>query len=339
VTADAAPRPSPLAALPGLLFVVLLSWAAIAAADAPWVRARLHVSPLLLVIVFGMLWRSTLPLPGVLAPGLRVAQRGVLRWGVAALGFRLGFGELIGIGAPALAVVTISTFVALVFGWWIAERLRVGHKLGLLLGVGGAICGASAIVAADTVVQSDHRDVPIALGVVTLLGTIGIFVYPLLRHPLGIGDFAFGVWDGASLHETAQVVAAGFAVSEEAGRVATVVKLARIALLAPVVLYLGWTMRRHHEAAGRAHVAPVPWFLALFVLFAIVNSSGWLPAAWIERIRHLDVWILCAGMAGVGLQTGFRDLREAGLRPIAAGAAQWVVLSVVAYGLARTFVG
>ena len=146
--------------------------------------------------------------------------------------------------------------------------------------------------------------------------------------------FVYGVWDGASLHEMAQVVAAGFAVSDEAARVATVVKLARICMLAPVVFYLGWRMRRHHEATGQAKVAPVPWFLVLFLVFAVLNSTGWIPKPWLEQLRRADLWLLCVGMAGVGLQTGFNDLRDAGVRPIAAGAAQWAFLATLSYALA-----
>ena len=154
----------------------------------------------------------------------------------------------------------MSTTVALFAGWWISRRLGVSEKLGLLLGVGGAICGASAVVAADTVVQAEKRDSALALGIITLLGTIGIAFYPLLARALHMTDFVYGVWDGASLHEMAQVVAAGFGVSEEAARVATVVKLVRIALLAPVVFYLAWRLRHQHREAGAARVSPVPWF-------------------------------------------------------------------------------
>jgi len=242
--------------------------------------------------------------------------------------------ELVKIGAPALVVVTVSTFTSLAFGWWIARRLGVSEKLGILLGVGGAICGASAVVAADSVVQGEKRDSAIALGVITLLGTLGIVIYPLIQRAFGMNEFLYGVWDGASLQEMAQVVAAGFGVSDEAARVATVVKLARIALLAPVVVWLSWSMRRHHVAAGRAKVSPLPWFLVLFVVFAIVNSLGGVPVAALETARKVDLWLLCIGMAGVGLVTGFRDLRVAGVRPIAAGAAQWVVLAGVSFGLA-----
>jgi uncharacterized integral membrane protein (TIGR00698 family) len=320
--------------LPGLLLCAVLGTAALALADLPWVRDRLHLSALLLVILLGMMWRSLAPVPRPAIPGIHAAQRPLLRWAVAGLGFRLSLPELWLIGGQTLIVVVISTTAALLFGWWVADRLGIGHKLGLLLGVGGAICGASAVVAADSVVQGEKRDAAVALGVITLLGTVGIVLYPLLQRASGMSEFVYGVWDGASLHEMAQVVAAGFGVSDEAARVATVVKLARICLLAPVVLYLGWSLRRHHEAAGQARVAPVPWFLALFVLFAVINSTGLLDGKVVDTLRRADLWLLCVGMAGVGLQTGFADLREAGMRPIAAGALQWLFLAIVAYALA-----
>jgi uncharacterized integral membrane protein (TIGR00698 family) len=323
------------AVLPGLLIAALLATAALWLADLPWVQHTLHWSALLIVILLGIAWKSLAPIPHPLEPGIRMAQRPVLRWAVAGLGFRLGIQELWKIGGPALGVVVVSTFAALLFGWWVSRRLGLTEKLGLLLGVGGAICGASAVVAADSVVQAERRDTALALGIITLLGTIGIVVYPLLHHLFGTTEFVYGVWDGASLHEMAQVVAAGFGVSEEAARVATVVKLARIALLAPVVFYLAWWLRRRHEKVGQAHVAPVPWFLLLFVIFAIVNSLGWIPAAWLDRIRRADLWLLCVGMAGVGLQTGLGDLRDAGLRPILAGTLQWIFLSSVSLALAR----
>jgi uncharacterized integral membrane protein (TIGR00698 family) len=321
--------------LPGLLLAGLLAAAAVWLADLPWVKGTLHLSALLLVILLGMVVKSIVPLPAAAVPGVRMAQRPVLRWAVAGLGFRLSIPELWRIGAPALVVVVLSTSAALLFGWWVARRLGVAEKMGLLLGVGGAICGASAVVAADSVVQGEKRDSALALGVITLLGTLGIVLYPLLHRVLGVSDFVYGVWDGASLHEMAQVVAAGFGVSEEAARVATVVKLARICLLAPVVVGLGWWLRRRHQAAGQAHVAPVPWFLLLFLAFAALNSIGWPPAPWLARVQQADLWLLCVGMAGVGLQTGFGDLKDAGPRPIAVGALQWLFLSALALVLAR----
>lgn len=326
---------------PGLALTVALAAGAIWLASTEFVDKRLHLSALLLVILLGMLVRSVVHLPESTAPGIRVAQRPILRWAVAGLGFKLSLGELVAIGAGPLVVVVTTTVGALWFGWWLADRMGIGHKLGLLLGVGGAVCGASAVVAADSVVQGEKTDAAYSLGIITLLGTIGIVVYPLIARWLGMGDFAYGVWNGASLHEMAQVVAAGYGVSEHAAEVSTVVKLARICLLAPIVFYLAWNLRRHREAAGQAKVAAVPWFLVLFVVFAGINSVSWgflgidaatqkEVVAWAVRI---DLWLLAIGMAGVGLQTGFRDLKGVGWRPVVVGAAQWAVLAVSAYAL------
>lgn len=334
--------------LPGLALCAALAFAAVWLAELPWTKQTLHVSPLLLVILLGMLLRIVAALPAAFTPGVRMAQRPVLRWAVAGLGFNLTLARLWAIGAPALVVVTVSTFTALGFGWWIARRLGVPEKLGLLLGVGGAICGASAVVAADSVVQSEHQDPPVALGVITLLGTIGILVYPLLGHALGMSARLFGLWDGGSLHEMAQVVAAGDSVSREAREIATTAKLARISLLAPVVLGLGWWLRRRAARAaaggatsgvGTAHVAPVPWFLAVFVGFAALNSLAWIPPRVLASAVFVDRWLLCVGMAGVGLVTGFGELRAAGWKPILAATLQWVFLSALAFALARAIAG
>lgn len=330
---------SAIEALPGLLLCAALAAGAVLLADAPLVRDRAHVSALLLVILLGMAVRSLVPLPAAIGPGVRLAQRPVLRWAVAGLGFRLSLPELWAIGGPALGVVVVSTFAALLAGVWIARRLGLERDFGVLLGVGGAVCGASAVVAADSVVQAEKRHAALALGVITLLGTAGIVIYPPLARAFGMSDFLFGVWDGASLHEMAQVVAAGFGVSDEAARVATVVKLARITLLAPIVFGLAWWRRRHHERAGAAKVAAVPWFLVLFVAFAALNSLGVVPRPALEALRRGDLWLLCVGMAGVGLQTGVHDLRAAGARPLIAGAAQWVFLAALSFVLAHWLLG
>lgn len=332
--------------LPGLVVSVLLATAAFLLADQPFVKDTLHLSALLLVILVGMAMRSVMPLPAWADPGVRMAQRPVLRWAVAGLGFRLSLGEIARIGAPALVVVVTSTAAALGFGWWIGRRLGLNDKFATLLSVGGGICGASAVVAADSVVHAEKRDSALAVGIITLLGTIGIVAYPFLGRAAHMGDFVFGVWDGASVHEMAQVVAAGATFSKEATAVATVVKLVRITLLAPVVFFLAWRARRalvagagergtSRPGAGKAPtVSPVPWFLVLFVLFAALNSTAWLAPQLVRQIQNADLWLLCVGMAGVGLQTSFGDMTRAGWAPIAAGAAQWLLLGTLSYALA-----
>jgi uncharacterized integral membrane protein (TIGR00698 family) len=334
--------------LPGLFLSAALASAAFLLAEQPFVKDTLHLSALLLVILLGMAIRTFVPIPAWAAPGVRLAQRPVLRWAVAGLGFRLSLGEIVRIGGPALAVVVVSTFAALVFGVWVGRRLGLSPKFATLLSVGGGICGASAVVAADSVVQAEKRESALSLGIITLLGTIGIAAYPWIGRAAGMSDFLYGLWDGASLHEMAQVVAAGSGFSREATGVATVVKLVRITLLAPVVFFLAWQVRRAalaHEAGSdpsqagvRANVPLVPWFLVLFVGFAALHSSGWLDPGLVKQVVRADLWLLCVGMAGVGLQTSFADMGRAGWAPITAGTLQWLLLAALSYGLAVLFV-
>lgn len=326
-----------LEALPGVALAAVLATAAFLLARHPFFKDTLHVSALLLVILLGMAWRTLLPVPEGALPGIRVAQRPLLRWAVAGLGLKLSLGEILRIGGPALVVVVASTFASLAFGVWVAGRLGMSRKGGVLLAVGTSVCGASAVVAADSVVLGEKEDSAIAMGVITLLGTIGIVAYPYLGRWLGMNDFLFGLWDGASVHEMAQVVAAGASFSKRAVEVATVVKLTRICLLAPIVFGLAWWLRRRGRV-GHAHVSLVPWFLVLFVVFAAINSSGLAHKPTLDALRDADLWLLCVGMAGVGLQTGFHDLRRAGFAPIAAGAVSWVFLAALSYGLALAFV-
>jgi len=306
---------------------VALAVVAILLGGTPFAKETLHIGELLIVIVLGMVIRSVLPLPESLNPGLGVARGAILRWAVAGLGFKLSIAELAKIGGPALVVIVISTAVALFAGYWLAKRFGVHEHLAIFLGIGGGICGASAIVAADSVVKSEKGHVACGLGIITLWGTVGILAFPYLGKLLGLGPFAFGIWNGASLHEMAQVVAAGQSYGADAVVPSTVAKLARICLLAPVVVGLSWWLTRRHESHGDAKVAPVPWFLVAFLVFAAINSVGWLPKETVAMILRADLWLLCIGMAGVGLQSGFQDVRREGWAPVMAALLQWVILA------------
>ncbi len=326
--------------LPGLLLCVALAAGAVFLAEIAWVKDNLRLSALLLVILIGMIVGSFVALPESFGPGLKLAQRPILRLAVAGLGLRLSLAKLGEIGGPALVIVVVSTLAALVFAWWLAPLLKVPRKVGLLLGVGGAICGASAVVAADSVVQGEKGEAAISVGIITLLGTVGILVYPLLGHALGMSPFFYGLFSGATLHEVAHVAAAGTALGPEALETATVVKLARITLLAPIVFYLAWSLNKKSEKTGDADVPLVPWFLVVFVILAALNTAidaaGYTAQAkpTVDALLRLDLFLLTVGMAGVGLQTRFKQLKEAGPMPILLGFAQWIFLAVVAYGLA-----
>jgi uncharacterized integral membrane protein (TIGR00698 family) len=323
--------------LPGLALCLVLALASIALAEIAWVRETLRLSPLLIVILLGMavgtLWR----LPQSADEGVRTAQKPLLRWAVAGLGLKLSIPKLIEIGGPALAVVTVATLGSMAFGWWLAVRLGAGEKLAMLLSVGTSVCGASAVVAADSVVQAEGEEAAVSLGTITLWGTVGIFAMPWIAHALGMSEFAYGVWAGATLQEMAQVVAGAEGFSQGSVAVATVVKLARICWLAPIVFFLAWWLNRRGARTGEARVQAVPWFLVAFLVLAGFNSvapSLGVPEALLAQANRFVLVLLSVGMAGVGLKTNLRDLKRAGWLPVSLGLAQMAFLAALALGLA-----
>ena len=319
--------------VPGLALCIGLGSLAFVVGDVGWVKDTVHVGPLLLVLLVGMAWQAAAGLPAGYSLGLNLAKKPILRWAVAGLGFRLSVGEVWRVSGPALGVLIVSTGAAVWVGLRLARRFRVSEKMGMLLSVGGAVCGASAVVAADTVVQADENEAAYAVGVITVVGTVGTILYPLADHLLGLSDRLYALWDGASLPEMAQVVAAGDSVSAAAAEHATVVKLVRICLLAPIVFSFAWALRARRRAAGEARVPLVPWFLVAFLGCVALTSTGWLGAGLLAWLQRADLWLLCVGMAGVGLHTSFRTLRASGPRPLLIGAVQCVFLSVLSLGL------
>lgn len=328
--------------LPGLALVVAMAFIADWLAGTPFVEDTLRFSSLLIVILLGILIASVWKLPDVLGAGIKLAQKPILRWAVAGLGFRLTLQEVAAIGAPAIAVVLIGVTGSFLFCVWLGKILGLGEKLSLLLATGGAICGASAIVAADSVVEAEGKDAAVSLGIITLWGTVGIFVFPILAKAFGLGDFVYGLICGATLHETAQVVAAASGLSPEATNVATVVKLVRICTLAPMVFGIGWWIRRSSTTqSGEAKVSLVPWFLVMFVVFSLmvsVISDASFQGFVKDSVNPVVKLLLAVGMAGVGLQTNVRDLWKAGWKAMGLGLAQWVVL-IGLTGLAITLFG
>ncbi|QYK52009.1 MAG: putative sulfate exporter family transporter [Fimbriimonadaceae bacterium] len=327
-------------AVPGLALVLVLALFANWLSEVPVVKDQLRFSALLLVILLGILIASAWTLPKMFEPGLKIAQKPILRWGVAGLGFRLTLQELAGIGAPALLVVVLAVAGSFLFCVWLGKIIGIDKKLGLLLATGGSICGASAIVAADTVVEAEGQDAAVSMGIITLWGTVGIFIFPVLAKAMGWADFAYGLFCGATLHETAQVVAAASGISPAAVGVATVVKLVRICTLAPMVFGIGWWLRRTSDSEATAKVSLVPWFLVMFCVFSAMVSFiqvDSFQALVKDQINPAVKLLLAVGMAGVGLQTNVRDLWKAGWKSVGLGLAQWVALILITLTLMSVF--
>lgn len=308
--------------LPGLALVAACTLASYLAA-----RLLPTLSPLIWAVFVGMAVASVWRVPATLQPGARFAARSLLRVGVALLGLRIVLGQLVAIGLPGLAVIGVVVPATLLGTLWLGRRLGIPPALSLLVGTGSAICGASAIVAMDAVTESDEEDVTVAVATVTVFGTAAIMVLPLLQeHLLHLGTVAYGTWAGSSIHEVAQVVAAAAPMGSEAVRVATVVKLTRVVMLVP--LLLGVTTIQRRTAANSTSLPgglPVPLFVLGFLACVGIASLRILPAGVSAGAGQLDVALLAAALAGLGLMVDMRAIVRLGWRPLVLGAGAWAL--------------
>ncbi|GLX00180.1 putative sulfate exporter family transporter [Microtetraspora sp. NBRC 16547] len=263
--------------------------------------------------------------------GTRFAAKQVLRAGVVLLGLQLAVSDVLGLGGPMLGAVVIITVATFLGTRWLGARMGVPPGQSLLIATGTAVCGAAAIAAMNSVSDSDEEDVAAGIGLVTICGTLAIFAMPLLREPLGLDPEMFGAWAGASIHEVSQVVATAAAVPG-AMAAAVVVKLTRVALLAPLLAGVGIARRRAGTAVpGAARPPIVPLFVVGFLAMVAVRSTGLIPPAPLEVIKTIDTWLLAAAMFGLGTGVHLASLRRTGLRALALGFASWLLIGVLAY--------
>jgi len=319
-------RPSIPARLPGLLLAAAIAAAGIAAAAHPALQTH-GIGALTLAIVIGMALGNLAPARWLdaAAPGLTFAKQTLLRLGIVLYGLRIGLHDVAAIGIAGVlidALVLVGTF---------ALAARLGPRLfgldratSMLVGAGGAICGAAAVMATAPVVRARDEQVAVAVATVVVFGTAAMFLYPALHTlagalGLGISPLHYGVYAGSTVHEVAQVVVAGRAVGEQAADIAVVTKMVRVMMLAPFLLLLSaWLPRRSAQPGLDARPARlhVPWFALGFIAVTAIHSAGVLPARAVRVGIELDGLVLATAMAALGAGTRLDAIRRAGLRPL-----------------------
>jgi uncharacterized integral membrane protein (TIGR00698 family) len=312
VTSRAPRRVAPIATLaPGLAL-------AASATTVVLVLGRVlpTVSPLLMAIVLGAIVSNVASLPAQVAPGLTFAAKRLLRVGVALLGLQLVFGDILGLGLGMIAVV-IAIVVLGIGGTMFAGRLlRLDWKQRFLIACGFSICGAAAVAAVDGVVDADEEEVLTAVALVVIFGTCMIPVIPLLSNVIGLSDLDSGLWAGGSIHEVAQVVAAGGAIGGGALAVAVVVKLARVVMLAPVIAVVSAHQRRLNQRTDDVRRPPlVPLFVLVFLVCAAVRTTGVIPENVLAGAKLAQTALLTAAMFALGAGVKIAALRNVGVRP------------------------
>lgn len=308
--------------VPGLMLTAMLAALGTELHALPVLRA---FSPLILSILLGIAFHNVIGTPQRARAGVAFAMRRILRLGIILLGFQISAAQVAAIGLSGVAIIVASLIATMAATKAIGRWLGVEPKLAELIAAGTSICGASAVIATNTVTKARDEDVAYAIACITIFGSAAMFLYPVAGAALQLSAYDYGLWSGVSIHEIAQVVAAAFQRGPEAGQFGTVAKLTRVMMLAPMILALGWSAMRHNaharaKAGGSLAGFPVPWFVFGFVALVALNSLVSVDPSTRATVGALTNFLLAMALAAMGLGTDFRKLVAAGLRPLLLGA-------------------
>jgi len=315
--------------VPGLLLTAMIAATAFLLHALPVIGT---LSPLILAILLGMAFHNLIGTPARARGGVVFSLRRILRLAIILLGLQLTVAQVMAVGGAGLLIILATLAATFCFTLWLGRLMRIERPLVMLIGAGTSICGASAVIAANTVAEGSEEDVAYAVACVTVFGLLAMFLYPAFPALLHLGPRAYGLWAGASIHEIAQVVAAAFQNGKESGDLATIAKLSRVALLAPLILAIGYLAARRarsrHGAAATASraAAPMPWFVLGFVAMILVNSLDVIPAAAKGETVTITNFLLAMALGAMGLETDFKKLKAKGWRPLLLGAASWLFI-------------
>ena len=304
------------------------------------------VSPLTCAVLLGAVAANVRILPSRAQPGIAFAGRRLMRLGIVLLGLKLALSDVLALGWQTLVVTVAVVLLTFLGTAWLGRRMGLPGDQPLLIATGFSICGASAVAAMNSVTDSEEDDVITSVALVTLCGTLAIILLPLLHHPLGLTDIQFGRWVGASVHDVGQVVATAQTAGPTALGQAVVVKMMRIAMLAPLVASVAMSRRRRAGAvvpATTGTTAPpgttstgkrpplVPLFVLGFLAMIALRSTGILSTSQVNLSQDAANLLMAAGLFALGTGVDVPKLARTGGRALALGLVSWLLIATVAY--------
>lgn len=316
-------------ALPGLLLcfaIAAVSWWLLAP-----VGALRMLGPAVFSIFIGMVIGTAAKLPGVFTAGVAFASKRVLQLSVILLGFEMNIGQVLKTGGQSLAVMAATLAAAFLSAFLVGRLLRIERNTNILIGVGTAICGGSAIAATAPVIGADDREISHAISTIFLFNIAAVFLFPPLGHALQMGQSGFGLWAGTAINDTSSVVAAAAVYGSSALQTATIVKLTRTLMIIPVTLFLSVLMmktRRTTDARFRFKKV-FPWFVLGFLAASLICTVLPSPPAVYRGLSQAGKFCICMAMAAIGLKTNLVALVRSGGRPILLGFCCWATVAAV----------
>lgn len=312
--------------LPGFLLCLVIGMAAKFVSDH-------HGGPTILYALLMGMALNYLSTEGRCVAGIQFSAKSVLRFGIALLGARITIEQLLGLGITPIVIVLVGVPATIGFSYLFGRWLKLGASQSILAGASVGICGASAALAVSAVLpQSKDAEKNLIFTVicVTGLSTVAMILYPIIVDLLGLTEAQSGIFLGATIHDVAQVVGAGYMISDSVGDIATFTKLLRVAMLVPVVLIISIVVARQSGQGkkGGSNVS-LPGFLIAFVIIVMINSSGYVPPIVSSSMVELSRWCLIVAMVGLGMKASFKELAAMGWRPIVLMVTETVFLAVL----------
>jgi uncharacterized integral membrane protein (TIGR00698 family) len=349
VTKRPAPKPRP---IPGVVAAVAVAAIAFAIHYLPFAPFRVEsatgvrrpISAAILAIVAGAIVANLFPITQRIADGAKLIVRRAIPLTIVLTGASLSFANATSIGPRAFVILLVAMTVAMGAAMLLGRMAGLPARTGVLIGAGTAICGNSAIVAVAPLIDAEDRDVMLSVGSINVLGLALMFVAPLIGSALGMTSAGFGIFAGSTIHAVPQAVAAGFAFSAQAGSLATLVKLVRVALLAPMLLVLALLHARKRKDVTVHYARLVPMFLWGFFALFLLNSLRWLPELHFANgaviplataLTEAGNWLLTLSMAAMGLEVNLRVLAKVGGAALAVGAGACLAACLAVAGLIR----
>jgi uncharacterized integral membrane protein (TIGR00698 family) len=329
--------------LPGILLLAAIGYAGkvIEQSVARYSKAHHLVLPnieyVLWAILIGLLISNTIGVPALFRSGVSTYEFW-LKAGIVLLGSRFILGDVLKLGGVSLGLVALELAVALSFMTFLGRVFKLKPKLTSLLAIGSAVCGVSAIIAAEGAIDADEEDTSFAIAAILALGAISLFTFPLIGHALHMSDRAYGLWAGLAVDNTAEATAAGALYSDAAGKLAVLAKTTRNAMIGFVVLGYAWYWARQGQAQAVGNKAAFLWqkfpkFILGFLLISVLATYHFFDKPQLTAVGNLSRWAFLLTFAGVGLRTNFGEMRKQGLGPFAVGAIGEVVIAVLTLGM------
>ncbi|WP_155019451.1 YeiH family protein [Enterobacter hormaechei] len=306
--------------MPGLALSAVVTGVALWGGSIPAV-AGAGFSALTLAILLGMVVGNTVyPHIWKSCDGGVIFAKHLLRLGIILYGFRLTFSQIADVGVSGIAIDVLTLSSTFLLACFIGQKIfGLDKQTSWLIGAGSSICGAAAVLATEPVVKAEASKVTVAVATVVIFGTLAIFLYPAM-YPLVAHWFSpetYGIYIGSTMHEVAQVVAAGHAINPEAENAAVIAKMLRVMMLAPFLIFLAARVKQLAPAGGsEKSKITIPWFAILFIVVAIFNSFHLLPKAMVDMLVTLDTVLLAMAMAALGVTTHVSALKKAGAKPL-----------------------